>query len=195
MSTPIANVNLIKGERRKQEGKPPRDADACWGAKGNRLVAGKDGKRHKETQYYYGYKDQVSLNAESELVTSIIPGKAKDYDGHKLKKLVERDLKKVIGVETVAGDKGYDDGENHYYLEQKGINSAIRLNNYHTEKKDENKEGWMKLKESQEYQEGLRERYKIERKFGEAKKWHGFARCRYVKEHVPCRITGAHFHL
>jgi len=89
---------------------------------------------------------------------------------------VERDLKKVIGVETVAGDKGYDDGENHYYLEQKGINSAIRLNNYHTEKKDENKEGWMKLKESQEYQEGLRERYKIERKFGEAKKWHGFAR-------------------
>jgi len=47
VSTPIANVNLIKGERRKQEGKPPRDADACWGAKGNRLVAGKDGKRHK----------------------------------------------------------------------------------------------------------------------------------------------------
>ena len=45
----IANVNLIKGERRKQEGNPPRDADACWGAKGNRLVAGKDGKRHKET--------------------------------------------------------------------------------------------------------------------------------------------------
>jgi len=38
----------------------------------------------------------------------------------------------------------------------------------------------MKLKESQEYQEGLRERYKIERKFGEAKKWHGFARCRYI---------------
>ena len=180
MSTPIANVNLIKGERRKQEGKPPRDADACWGAKGNRLVAGKDGKRHKETQYYYGYKDQVSLNAESELVTSIIPGKAKDYDGHKLKKLVERDVKKGIGVETVAGDKVYDDGENHYYLEQKGINSAIRLNNYRTERKDENKEGWMKLKESQEYQEGLMERYKIERKFGEAKKWHGFARCRYI---------------
>jgi len=67
VSTPIANVNLIKGERRKQEGQPPRDADAYWGAKGNRLVAGKDGKRHKETQYYYGYKDQVSLNAESEL--------------------------------------------------------------------------------------------------------------------------------
>jgi len=148
----------------------------------NRLLqnGGKEGKKHKETQYYYGYKDQVSLNAGTGLVTSVIPGYARDYDGHKLKKLVERDLKKGIEVGTVAGDKGYDDGDNHYYLEQKGINSAIRLNNYRTEKKDGNKEGWVKLKESSEYQEGLKERYKVERKFGEAKKWHGFGRCRYV---------------
>lgn len=54
----IANVSLIKDERKKQEGKPPRDADACWGAKGNKLVAGKDGKKHKEAEYLYGYKDQ-----------------------------------------------------------------------------------------------------------------------------------------
>jgi hypothetical protein len=60
------------------------------------------------------------------------------------------------------------------------INSAIRLNNYRTEKKDENKARWIKLKESKEYQEGLKERYKIEGKFGEAKKWHGFTRCRYT---------------
>ena len=80
----------------------------------------------------------------------------------------------------VSGDKGYDDGDNHYYLGYKGINSAIRLNNYRTKKKDKNKEGWLKLKQSQEYTEGLRERYKVERKFGEARKWHGFRRCRYV---------------
>jgi hypothetical protein len=36
----------------------------------------------------------VSLNAESRLVTSVIAGRAKDYDGHKLKKLVEKDLNK-----------------------------------------------------------------------------------------------------
>ena len=36
------------------------------------------------------------------------------------------------------------------------------------------------MKQSQEYTEGLRERYKVERKFGEARKWHGFSRCRYV---------------
>ena len=176
----IANVNLIKDERRKKEGKLSRDADALWGGKGNKLVVGEDGKKHKETEYFYGYKDQVSLNAETGLVTSVIPGRASDYDGHKLKKLVERDLKRGIDVGTVAGDKGYDDGDNHYYLKEKGINSAIRLGKLRTQKKDENKEGWIKLKESEEYQEGLKQRYKIEGKFGEAKKWHGFARCRYV---------------
>jgi IS5 family transposase len=175
-----ANVNLIKDERRKQEGKLPRDADACWGAKGNKMVVGKDGKKHKEPEYFYGYKDQVSLNAENGLVTSVIPGKANDYDGHKLKKLVEKDLQKGIDIGTVAADKGYDDGDNHYYLKEKGINSAIRLNNYRTQKKNANKEGWIKLKESAEYQEGLKERYKIEKKFGEAKEWHGFNRCRYL---------------
>ena len=113
-------------------------------------------------------------------MTGVIPGHANDYGGHKLRKLVEKDLSKRIEVGTVAGDKGYDDGDNHYYLGNKGINSAIRLNNYRTKKKDKNKEGWLKLKQSQGYTEGLRERYKVERKFGEARKWHGFRRCRYV---------------
>ena len=176
----VADVNLGKDKQRQREGKPPRDKGATWGAKGDKVVVGKDGKRHKETQYYYGYKDQVSLNAESELVTSVIPGYANDYDGHKLKKLVDKDLSKGIEVGTVAGDKGYDDGDNHYYLKAKGVNSAIRLNNYRTEKKDSNKEGWLRLAQSEEYIEGLKERYKVERKFGEAKKWHGFGRCRYA---------------
>ena len=176
----VADVNLGKDKQRQKEGKVPRDKDATWGAKGDKVVVGKDGKRHKETQYYYGYKDQVSLNAATELVTSVIPGHANDYDGHKLKKLVGKDLRKEIEVGTVAGDKGYDDGDNHYYLQDKGINSALRLNNYRTEKKDSNKEGWLELKESQEYIDGLKERYKVERKFGEARKWHGFRRCRYT---------------
>jgi len=176
----VSDVNVGKDKQRQNEGKSPRDGDAKWGAKGNKIAVGKDGERRKETQYYYGYKDQVSLNAENGLVTSVIPGRADDYDGHKFKKLVDKDLSKGIEVGTVAADKGYDDGENHYYLKQRGINSAIRLNNYRTQKKDENKEGWIKLKGSAEYQEGLKERYKVERKFGEAKKWHGFSRCRYL---------------
>jgi IS5 family transposase len=176
----VADVNLGKDKQRQREGKHPRDKDATWGAKGDKVAVDKDGKRHKEKQYYYGYKDQVSLNANAGLVTSVIPGHANDYDGHKLKKLVEKDLRKGIEVGTVSGDKGYDDGENHYYLKQKGINSAIRLNSYRTQKKDKNKEGWLELKQSQQYTAGLKERYKVERKFGEARKWHGFTRCRYI---------------
>lgn len=72
----LADVNVEKDKQRQREGKPPRDKAATWGAKGDRTVTGKDGKRHKETQYFYGYKDQVSLNAGSELVTSVIPGYA-----------------------------------------------------------------------------------------------------------------------
>ena len=57
----VSDVNVGKDKQRQNEGKSPRDGDAKWAAKGNKIAVGKDGKRHKETQYYYGYKDQVSL--------------------------------------------------------------------------------------------------------------------------------------
>jgi len=176
----VADVNVSKDKQRQKGSKGARDKDATWGTKGEKVVVDKDGKGHREMQYFYGYKDQVSLNAEAEMITSVKAGYGGDYDGRWLPYLVERDLKKGIEVGTVAADRGYDDGENHYYLAQRGINSAIRLKGSRTGKKDKNKEGWIKLKESREYQEGLRQRYKIERKFGEMKRWHGFARCRYI---------------
>src|SRR3989304_4355231 len=40
--------------------------------------------------------------------------------------------------------------------------------------------GWLALKEDPDYQAGLRERYKVEQKFGEAKAFHGLRRCRYL---------------
>jgi len=99
---------------------------------------------------------------------------------------VEKDLGKGIKVGTVAGDKGYDDGENHYYLKERGINSAIRLNNYRIQKKDGNKGGWLRLQGSQAYIGGLKERYKVERKFGEARKWHGYTRVSLPGIHKAC---------
>lgn len=174
----VADVNVGKDKQRQHEGKLPRDRDAGWGSKGKKTVETGNGKERK-TEHFYGYKDQVSLNAETELVTTVVPGRADDYDGHKLMKVVDKDLSKVE-VGTVATDKGYDDGDNHYSLEQRGIHSAIRLNRRRLEKKDDNKDGWVRLVESPEYQQGIKERYKIERKFGEAKKWHGFGRCRYL---------------
>ncbi len=52
----VANVNLGKDKQRQRWGKPPRDKGATWGAKGDKIVVGKDDKKHKEKQYFYGYK-------------------------------------------------------------------------------------------------------------------------------------------
>ena len=88
-----------KEKHRQNEGKNLRDRDATWGAKGDKIVETEHGKENRK-EYFYGYKgfalraqarrDQVSLNAESELVTRVIPGWANDYDGHKLSKLVDK---------------------------------------------------------------------------------------------------------
>jgi len=49
----VADVSLGKDKQRQREGKSPRDKDAIWGAKGDKVVVSKDGKRHKEKQYFY----------------------------------------------------------------------------------------------------------------------------------------------
>ena len=54
------------------------------------------------------------------------------------------------------------------------------MNEYRTKKKDPSKTIWLQLQETSQYKEGLKERYRIERKFGEAKREHGLGRCRYV---------------
>ena len=82
--------------------------------------------------------------------------------------------------ETYAAHRGYDDSENHYLLEHMGLHSAIKLNSYRTKKKDRNKQVWLDLQASPAYRLGQRERYKIERKYGEAKVQHGLRRCRYL---------------
>ena len=67
-----------------------------------------------------------------------------------------------------------------FFLAQQGLRSALKLNKCRTHKRDPNKGGWLALREDPDYRAGLRERYKIEQKFGEAKLWHGLRRCRYL---------------
>jgi len=176
----IANVNTDKDRQREKKGKGQRDPDAQWGFKHKRKVKTEHGKEEEQTEYFYGYKAHVSLNAENGLITSLEATSGEVYDGHHFCSLVDRDLEQKLPVDTYSGDKGYDDGNNHYYLELCGLHSAIRLKKTRTEKKDVNKQVWLELKETLQYQQGLKERYKIERKFGEAKQGHGLGRCRYV---------------
>lgn len=176
----IANVNTDKDHRRKKKGKGPRDPDAQWGVKHKHKVKNGEGKEEVQTQYFYGYKAHVSLNAENGLITSVETTSGEAYDGHYFCGLVAHDLEQELPLETYTGDQGYDDGNNHYYLEQRQLHSAIRLKKIRTDKKDKNKQVWLVMKETPQYQRGLRERYKIERKFGEAKQGHGLGRCRYL---------------
>jgi IS5 family transposase len=148
----IANVNTLKDKRRQVE----------------------------EVEYFYGYKMHTSMNAEAEMITSVVVTDGSAHDGKQFRHLLERDERLGLPVETYAGDRGYDDSDLHYLLEKKGLHSALRLNTYRTEKKDPNKQVWVALKQSEQYQAGQSERYKIERKFGEAKENHPLRRCRYL---------------
>jgi IS5 family transposase len=176
----IADVNVPKDEQRKDKGQTPHDPDAAWGAKHTKKVHDQHGNTVKQTEYFFGYKQHVSLNAATGLITSVTHTAGNSYDGHQLPILVKADLAQGIPVKSVTADRGYDDGENHEYLQANGMHSAIRLNDYRTTKKDANKGIWIALKQSPEYRSGLKERYKVEPKFGESKEQHGFRRCRYI---------------
>lgn len=177
----VANVNVQKDDRRrKREGKPPRDRGARWGVKHSRRVKDSKGKTLQQKEYFHGYKGHVSLNAATGLVTSVLVTPGNANDGRQFPKVWQKDEDLGLPVETVAADRAYDDSRNHYLLQSKGVHSAIRLNDYRTEKKDKNKAGWVALKATAEYIQGQQERYKIERKFGEAKQGHGLGKCRYL---------------
>jgi IS5 family transposase len=176
----IADVNVPKDEHRKDKGQTPHDPDAAWGVKHSKKVRDERGNTVVQKEYFFGYKQHVSLNAATGLITSVTHTAGNAYDGHQLPTLVKSDVAQGIPVKTVTADKGYDDGENHEFLQSNGMHSAIRLNDYRTNKKDDNKGVWIALQQSPEYRAGLKERYKVERKFGEGKEQHGLRRCRYI---------------
>jgi len=176
----IADVNVPKDEGRQSKGQAARDGDAAWGVKHTKKFRDQQGNKVEQKEYFYGYKQHASLNAATGLITSVTHTPGNAYDGHELPALVMSDVTQGIPVKTVAADKAYDDGENHEFLWSNHMHSAIRLNDYRTTKKDDNKGIWIALQQSPEYRAGLKERYKVERKFGEGKEQHGFRRCRYV---------------
>jgi len=164
-----ANVNTDKD-----------DPDAKWGYKHNKRVQVPEGKEEVRTNYFYGYKTHVSMNAESNLITGLEVSSGNAWDGKHFTSLVDMDMKQGLPVETYAADRGYDDGNNHYYLAYKGLHSAIMLKDNRLKKKNSNKQVWQEMVRREDYQQGRRERYKNERKFWEAKMQHGLGRCRYI---------------
>lgn len=173
-----ADVDVKKDDERRSGEAGPRDRDASWGSKGRKKVRTTDGKSAQVNKMFYGYKTHMSLNAESELVTAVVVTSGNKPDGQQFPELVEKDEQAGIEARVYAGDKAYDDGDNHEMLFCRGKSSALCLNDYRTKLYPEGL--WAELKASPDYQAGLKERYKIEQKNAEAKRWHGLDRCRYL---------------
>lgn len=184
-----ADINIDRDNGRKKKGKASVDGDAKWGVKHMRKVKDDKGRVHKQKDCFLGYKTHTSLNEKTGIVTSLAVSSGNEYDGKYLPSLVKKDknkrlvskkkLKEKELKQIYAADKGYDNGDNHTFLEEEKLGNAIRIKETRLNKKDKNKEPWQKLVESGDYKKGLEVRYKIERKFGEAKIHHGFSRARY----------------
>ncbi len=176
----VANVDNDADRKRQAHGEPARDPDASVVHKGKRPVTDASGQVTTQDLQYHGYKSHVSLNAETGLITSLTPTTGKAADNLQFPGLLEHDEQLGVNASTYTGDRAYDDTDLHERLGQAGKHSALRLQTYRTNKQDGNKEVWQNLLATPEYQEGLDERFKIERKFGEGKLWHRLGRCRYL---------------
>ena len=188
----VANVNTGKDESRKKGGKGPRDPDAKWGVKHSKKVKDDKGETHRQVGYFHGYKAHMSLNADCGLITAVTATPGNEFDGTQLPALLKQDENTGVKYEIVAGDRAYDDGNHHYLIQHKGMHSAIHLKDYRTSTKNAHKQIWVDLQSTPEYWQGLRERYTIERKFGEAKQSHGLGRCRYLgllRYHLQAILT------
>ena len=176
----VADVDNDADRHRQEQGRPPRDPQAQLVKKGKQSVTQPDGTVKTQERQYLGYKSHVSLNAETGLITSLVPTPGSAADNTQFPKLLAHDESLGVKADTYSADRAYDDSDLHYRLWEKGKHSALRLKSYRTRKKDANKEPWLHLEKTPEYRAGLKERYKIERKFGESKRWHGFGRCWYL---------------
>jgi len=119
--------------------------------------------RKSATKSFYGYKEHLATDADSELITavSVTPGNVPDSEV--FVPLVDQQ------AQEVTADKGYDTDENHQKLKQRGQRSSIIV------KKNRTNADVI----GQANPKSQRERAKIERKFAEQKKYHGLAKARY----------------
>lgn len=175
-----ANVNNIKDRERQEKGQDPRDPDARVVNKGKRSVVTAEGLPEEKEIRYRGFKTHTSTNAETLIVTSILPALGNTADNKAFGALRKHDRELGLPVTTYAGDRAYDDTAIYMQLEEEGLSSGITLHDYRTKKKDGNKEPWLTMKASEKYKEATGVRYRVELPYGWGKAWHGFERCRYL---------------
>lgn len=160
------------------------------------------------TKPFFGYKHHTSVENKNNLIISVQTTPGNVYDGNKLKDLVEESIEKIPIPKIVSADKGYDDQDNHFYLEDQEIFSAICLKDTRlqtSKKKIKDRFGLDQIDQKYfdqymhpHYQEGQNQRYKIEQSYAEMKNYHGLRRSKYLgleKNHIQGLITATIYNL
>jgi hypothetical protein len=174
-----ANVDRARNRERREKKEPSSDPDATIVHKGRRSVAGPDGTAQMIEVIYLGYKTSVSMDSETGIVTSIKPTMGEVSDGKQMPDLIAHDTALGVPGKTYSADRAYDDGDLIAMLEHQDKKPAIRLHAYRTATTNPHADKWRAMLAEPSYQAGCAVRYRVERKFAEAKLWHGFRRCRY----------------
>jgi len=112
---------------------------------------------------FYGYKEHLATDADSELITTVAVTPGNVPDSEVFAPLVDHQ------AQEVTADKGYDTDENHQKLKRRGQRSSIIV------KKNRTNADVI----GQGNPTSQRERAKIERKFAEQKKYHGLRQTWY----------------
>jgi len=119
--------------------------------------------RKSKKQSFYGYKEHIAIDADSELITAVAVTPGNVADSAVFEPLVDPQ------AQEVTADKGYDTNANHQKLKDRGQRSSIILK--------QNRTAPQVI--GQANPKSQRERPNIERKFAEQKNYHGLSKARY----------------
>ena len=154
------------------------DPEASTGVKGTERKKDKNGRTVEMLKTFFGYKAHCSIENENDIITSCILSTGSRPDGEYLGNLLWKDIAIRGKPDICSADRGYDWGENHFLLNQLDMGDAIILKE--TRLKDEARYAvWHKIADSDEYKNGKKERFKIERTFGQCVNSGGMHHCRY----------------
>lgn len=124
-----------------------KDADAAWSAKKTYLTAGANGKTHKHTKWWFGYKLHLMVDVNYELPVAFELTRADVSETTRLMPMVEEFKDKhpelYERAEKISADKGYDDGSDKADLyDEHGIVPLIDTRDM---QKQEKRDTWQAL--------------------------------------------------
>lgn len=156
-----AKVDLFR-LKKEEEKKPENEREEKYVDKNSPDPDARFGHKTKKKKFY-GYKEHIAEDADSEIITAVAVTPGNVPDGDLFKDLVDKEA-----AEATA-DKAYDTDDNHKHLKDNGQKSSIIVKRNRTDAEVV----------GQADRASQKERPKIERKFGEQKKYHGIRRARY----------------